>query len=67
MSTEETQKKLTLIRKYPYEIALVILALCVGSLFKLYLSLETNFRDYIINDSRQLIQAIKDVKEMAGK
>lgn len=67
MSAEETQKKLTLIRKYPYEIALALLALCVGFLFKLYVSLDTDFRNYIINDSRQLIQAIKDVKEMAGK
>jgi hypothetical protein len=43
-----TQQKLSLIRKYPFELLCVALALCVGYLFISFLGLQTEFRTYVI-------------------
>lgn len=57
---EIDNKKLSMLRKYPYEIALVVLCVCVAFLFKLYISLDSEFKDYLKDGHAKMVEALKE-------
>lgn len=56
---EDIKNKLSLIRKYPNEIAILILAICVSYLFKLNSDLNDSFKNYIEKDHMEAIKVIE--------
>lgn len=58
--SNETQQKLSLIRRYIYEVVLVTLCLVVATLFQAYRDLNNSFMSHLQNDSEKMQGALNN-------
>jgi len=55
-----SEKKLSVLRKYPLEFLIIILFLSVGYLFHLYSNLNNEFKNHLLITNRVMIETLKE-------
>jgi len=60
INMEFTKEKLSLIKRFIYEIVLVVLCLSVAFLFKLYINLDFEFKDYLKTGNIEMREVIRE-------
>lgn len=58
--SETTREKLSLIRKYIFEVVLIVLCFVVYNLTIYIVKIDKEMKDYIMTDSRKLTTAIEE-------
>lgn len=58
LDSKKNEQKLNLIRRYPFEIAIISLCFCVGYLFIQQTKLNSKVADYLLNDRGEMITLV---------